>query len=208
MTGFQKSNSHKETLDNILKIFKSSKTLRFMQFSLRSATDIFKKGGDLTQKLSEKDFNLLFDNRREIIEEPDFNKQDTYFKTKPFKDVLTCKLAREIGGLHKNKFSTLDHINTNTGNKDSFKKICVRMIIRLLYQRPDILGLNSLSIDRKTCQEILQMLKIQVSLNYISQQKSKSFISNSVPSVEATRDLLNKLKEIFNDLNINKILRK
>lgn len=206
MTGFQSSMSHDILTDLILTTFYKTKTIRFIQFSLRSATDIFKKGGDLTQTLSEKDFNLVYDNRREVIEPSD---PKTFFHTKPFLNKIQCQVHRKLSKLHKHKYSERDFIKSSNSNKTSFEKICIRMIIRILFQRPDVLGIDvDLKMTRSLCQQILNSIQISVTLNYISREKSKPFILNSVPTVEKTLLVLSNLAIKFPSLNRDMILRK
>jgi len=42
----------------------------FIERTLRSAIDICKHGGSVTEQLKEKVFRMLYDNRREIIDLP------------------------------------------------------------------------------------------------------------------------------------------
>lgn len=206
MTGYQQSQPHDVLVKLILDSFDTTKSIRFMQYSLRSGIDIFKKGGSLTQSLSEKNFNLAYDNRRSIIET---NQYKTFFRTRPFNSLEQCQLARKISTLDKNKFSFLDHIKSDLINKTPFIKICIRMVIRALFQRNDILGLPiTPKMNRIMCFNILQDLKVNVTLNYISQQKAKPFIPNSIPIVPDTTALINKLKEKFPDIKTDSFFRK
>lgn len=56
----------KNTLKNAENFFE------FTQTSLRTAKDIFKKGGHVTPVLKDKKVRLYYDNRRQIIEPKDF----------------------------------------------------------------------------------------------------------------------------------------
>jgi hypothetical protein len=176
-----------------------------MQFSLRSATDILKTGGLLTQTLSEKDFNLVYDNRRSIIETNDFK---NFYLTKPFDNLNDCLLSRKIASLDKKKYSMFGGIKSGLIHKSTYKKTCIRMIIRALYQKPELFGLSKIIMDRKICFSILTDLGVNVSLNYISQQKTKPFIPNAIPTVPETKDLIYNLKLKFPDLNSDRLLRK
>ena len=46
----------------------NSKDLEYVQTSLRSAVDILKTGGHVTRKYKDQRFSLVFDNRREILD--------------------------------------------------------------------------------------------------------------------------------------------
>jgi len=51
---------------------------------LRSAKDIFNKGGNVTEVLKDQTFRLFYDNRRRIIEPTDFN----YAKNHDLSNIL------------------------------------------------------------------------------------------------------------------------
>lgn len=68
-TGFQNRmySNKKELLDLLIECFKSEpKTLEYIQNSLRSATEIYKKGGHVTMKYRDQVFRMHYDNRRAL----------------------------------------------------------------------------------------------------------------------------------------------
>jgi len=69
MTGFQSKGVSMEDLKEMVISSMDSGNLEihFMQRSLRSAKDIYEKGGTVTPKLEEKTFRLNFDNRRQVV---------------------------------------------------------------------------------------------------------------------------------------------
>lgn len=66
MTGYQATVPHNELVPIIKEAMDTTKQINFVQFSLRSALDAFKSGGTVTPILSERVFNLKYDNRRLI----------------------------------------------------------------------------------------------------------------------------------------------
>jgi len=71
-TGFQAYNYQQIELNEMfIKILKNQnrdRNIEFIQSSLRSALDIVKYGGHVTKKYKDQKFRLLYDNRREIID--------------------------------------------------------------------------------------------------------------------------------------------
>ena len=69
-TGFQNRmySNRKELLELLIDCFKSEpKTLEYIQTSLRSATEIYKKGGHVTMKYRDQLFRMHYDNRRALL---------------------------------------------------------------------------------------------------------------------------------------------
>jgi len=72
-TGFQNfAHSQDYLIDlfsNTLDFSNNSKDLEYIQTSLRSAVEILKTGGHVTRKYKDQRFSLVFDNRREILDD-------------------------------------------------------------------------------------------------------------------------------------------
>jgi hypothetical protein len=82
-TGFQSSKLEKDfIIDCFSKIITSidrDKRIEYIQTSLRSASDIYNKGGNVVLVYRDKSFNLEYDNKRCIIE----NNSSSLLDTKP-----------------------------------------------------------------------------------------------------------------------------
>jgi hypothetical protein len=66
-TGFQNKvyESREELYKTLESVMKSeSRSIEYVQGSLRSATDIYKKGGNVTGKSRDQQFRMHYDNRR------------------------------------------------------------------------------------------------------------------------------------------------
>lgn len=92
-----------------------------MQHSLRSAVEIFKDGGSVTLSSSEKDFHMMFDNRRSITISDNSKTLDFYVST-PHVDVESCRLARLMSKIDKSKFNDSMPVESLTGShvKDTY----------------------------------------------------------------------------------------
>lgn len=206
-TGYQIREGLDTLRSELLTCFDGSKRLRFMQFSLRSASEIYKVGGVVTPKISEREFSMSFDNRRCLVpSSPGFE----YLDSKPHKTMGDCKLARLFAGLSKIKFDASVPIPNLSGGGGGgsgsvkFERVLLRMLIRLIYQYPEYFGFNPVHqiVKRSEVKEVINGLGIlgfstaKVSDNYISRQKSVPFLKNSIPktprTVEITKVIENK----------------
>lgn len=206
-TGYQESLPKAVRIDLFDKVFDQDKKVDFIQFQLRSAGDILKasqdggNGGSVTALYQEKQFSLTYDNRREIAE-IGFNSR--FMHSKPFYNVETCLLFRKIK-LNATRTFNSNFPLTPTGNigrKDKYEQILVKVLIRAFYHRPDLFGLDNsvTTINRTFIKNQLLLIDSsfsRVSLGYISDQKSKPFLTSAIPDVEKTRFLLGKTKEVF-----------
>ena len=211
MTGYQISDPKNELLNLIQAAFNDSKNIRFMQFSLRSALTVFKNGGFVTGDYKERNFSLCYDNKRQLIEK-DKEKDNnlTFFESIPHHSVQDCLLIRKMAQLHRTKYNERYPMTGNTDNQySSYIKIMVRMLVRLLYQEPDLFNLNpSLKISRLIIYEIFNSMGVRLSLNYISQQKTNPFIPYSVPRTISTEEFLIKFQGYFPNFKSDKLFRR
>jgi len=199
LTGYQRHESIEETIDKVNKSFNDSKQIAFIQTSLRSAKDIYQNGGHSTLKLEERIFNLKFDNRREITD-----CKGTYHITKPFIHCLNSSQNRLIASLGGGRYRKYSPISKTQCRGDAYLTLTRRMIVRLLRDEELIhVKLNRLDIFK-----VLKNIGLKGSLNFISKQKGKKPIFNSIPSTEKTLVCLKKLNVLFPNLDPRILLRK
>lgn len=195
MTGYQRHEPIEQTIDRVNKSFNGSKQIAFIQTSLRSAKEIYQKGGHSTLNLSERIFNLKFDNRREIVHE-----LDGYHQTKPFYDKSHSAQFRLISGFGNGRYRIYSPISSTQCKGDAYLSLTRRMVVRLL-RVGDYLSDDRLSFSRLEISKLLSEIGLKTSLNFISKQKNKPVIFNSIPSTPKTLDCLRKLKVIFPSFN-------
>jgi len=188
LTGYQRHELIEETIDKVIKSFNGSKQIAFIQMSLRSAKEIYLKGGHLTLILNERFFNLKFDNRREITD-----CKGTYHLTKPFIHCLNSTQNRLISGFGSGRYRKYSPISKTQCKGDAYLALTRRMIVRLLRDSE----LIQIKLTRLDILKILKEIGLKGSLNFISKQKGKLPIFNSIPSTEKTLVCLKKLKNIF-----------
>jgi len=174
---------------------KTTKVIPFIQKSLRSAKDIFLKGGHSTQVLNERNFNLKFDNRREVTVE-----HETYSETKPFISCTSSKQARLISSFGSGRFRIYSPISSTQCRGDAYLYLTRRMLVRVIKNEFPFL---------KRCEVALIMkdLGLPCTLNFISKQKERKPIFNSIPHTQKTLEILKKFKVKFPGFNIDHFLR-
>jgi len=202
LTGYQRHELIEQTIDKVNKSFYNSKQIPFIQTSLRSAKDIYQNGGHSTLKLEERIFNLKFDNRREIIDNNDSN--NVFHITKPFVHCLNSSQNRLIASLGAGRYRKYSPISKTQCKGDAYLSLTRRMITRLLRDQ----DLIQVELTRLDIFRILKEIGLKGSLNFISKQKGKTPIYNSIPSTEKTVVCLRKLNVLFPNLKPEILLRR
>jgi hypothetical protein len=103
---------------------------------LRSAIEICKHGGSVTESFREKVFRMLYDNRRVVFDKP-INSTSALRDSKPVFNVSEAALNRFVGSLDRkvayNKNTQVtDGLCTKYNNR---LDICVRQFIRGLFSK-------------------------------------------------------------------------
>ena len=125
-TGFQSMGySTDEMASNFKNILATpEKSFEYTQFRIRSAKDVFKKGGHVTAVYRDQKVRMLYDNRRVILEKEDtgdsFDMSKLLLDSKPFQTKEECTHARFLS-----KFSA-----TNPYLKRSVVKISSKSLYR------------------------------------------------------------------------------
>jgi len=193
LTGYQRSEPIELTIEKVHKSFNSTKTLPFIQTSLRSAKEIFLEGGHSTMKYSERIFNLKFDNRREITQQ--FN---SYFQTKPFVHMQNSMQARLIASFGSVRFRIYSPISNSHCRGDAYLSLSRRTIVRFLRLQ----GFN-----RGEIHTVMKQITLPCTKNFISKQKGLYPILNSLPNTQKIKNILENLSVLFPQFKSNLFLR-
>jgi len=198
MTGYQRNESLHELIPKFIKYFNSeSKSIPFIQVSLRSAKEIFLEGGHSTLKLNERWFNLRYDHRREIIPS-----SDGYHKSKPFKDKKECGFYRDLADL----FSKSKIKATGSLKGDAYLCLLKRMLVRICMNDPLTFGVNE-NLSRVEILRIMNSVGLKTLPNFLSKQKALFPIYHSVPASPSVLKVLEKFKCVFPDFPEELLLR-
>ena len=131
-TGFQNYNYRQTELNylfsDLLKKQNRDRGIEYIQTSLRSALDIVKRGGHVTRKYRDQKFSLLYDNRREIIDNlvyenvnVNFENNQTNlidFKDKD-KDIIIIKQTKSSEVNNIVDVNVLSSISSNDNDNDN-----------------------------------------------------------------------------------------
>jgi hypothetical protein len=186
-TGFQRGGYDKEELVELFKnIFKNEdKYVEFTRKSLRSAKDVFKKGGHVTSELRDQVFRLFFDNRRKIIANANANENEnsidlssTLLDSAPLNNVDQCRTFRFLA-----KFPLIVPFNRTNRNKTNTKynssiEVAVRNFIKAYYSKNEKFGL--LGTEFKCTRDLIAFISgakstkgVKISRHSISKLKNR-----------------------------------
>ena len=124
--------------------------------------------------------------------------------TKPFIHSLNSTQNRMISSLGTGRYRKYSPISKTHCKGDAYLSLTRRMIVRLLRDEE----LIQLKLTRLDIFKILKEIGLKCSLNFISKQKGKLPIYNSIPSTQKTLLYLKNLKVIFPNFNPCFLLRK
>jgi hypothetical protein len=170
LTGFQKKGiGNKELFHLVTKSMTSfEKSLNYIQTSLRSATDIYKKGGHVTPINRDQVFRTVYDNRRVIEKTNDLqtkikvingdtsleflNVYSTLLDSKPMRNKEQCDSFRSIGKIVKDTviYNVTNRKPSNNLYKDSFD-IALKQFIRALYSEKLKLNPKEFKFHKDLC---------------------------------------------------------
>ena len=196
LTGYQRNEPIEHTINKVYNAFNGSKTIPFMQKSLRSAKEIFQYGGHSTLKLSERNFNLKFDNRREVVFE-----QETFSETKPFIHSANAIQARLISSFGSGRYRVYSPISSTQCKGDAYLNLTKRMLVRVLR------NMYSPHLKRREISRVMKEIGLPCTLNFVSKQKDRNAIFYSIPQTQKTMDCLRKFSVIYPSFNVDFLIR-
>jgi hypothetical protein len=154
-------NTKEEFLKGFIGVLKSeTKTLEFRQSRLRSATEIYVKGGHVTMVHKDQIFRMHFDNRRVLEWESTIPSTiEHLIDSKPLTTISHGKNLRFISRLSKNKLyakylGVKRKENISSSNKE--EEVIVRTFIKGLLSTPPKYNLNRFKV--KTYREIIDYI--------------------------------------------------
>lgn len=194
MTGYQVTIQSQELVEKVLDVMHGDKTLPFVQFSLRSAKDIYQKGGNVTAKLQEKVLNMKHDNRRNVTELSELN-EGFFAISLPHESIISCKKFRLISSLGSKRFNVFypSGSSKSTDNKN-YLSLTKRMLVRALLNHPSLFGFDN-TLTRSEIVEFLAKYKIVCRKDFVTKQKSLVFVKNSLPSTTAVLKVLECIQQ-------------
>lgn len=221
-TGFQRLGYVREELVDIFKATLGSdkKYFEFTRNSLRSAKDVFDKGGHVMMTMKDQIFRLFYDNRRRIIDPSGisswksscFDFSNKLMDSLPLLDINDCKTRRFI-----TKFPTTVPFNKNNTNraKTPYKtnlEIGVRNFIKAYYSQNENFGLKV--GEFKYYKDIISFISgysqtkgIKLSSTSISNLRHRKLIWKPVPRTNENLAFVEYIKQRFPDFKEDQFLK-
>lgn len=134
-----------DMLAGFLATFKTDiKTVEFVQSRLRSASEIYKRGGHVTMVRRDQLFRMHFDNRRVLEWETTIPTQiECLVDSKPLRDIKHGQNLRAISKISKNKlFGKYTSGGTNERKYSRVEDVAVRNFLKGLLSTPPLFNLN------------------------------------------------------------------
>lgn len=146
-TGFQHRVYENKTklLEGFLETMRSeSKSLEFIQSRLRSATDIYKKGGHVTMIHRDQIFRMHFDNRRELagtVTTP--GALESLIDSQPLKSIAQGRNLRTITKISKTKaFGRYNSVGKSKNKYKNTEEVAVRHFLKGLLSTPPLYNIT------------------------------------------------------------------
>lgn len=201
-TGFQSGGYEHSELTSIFTetLSSESKEFEYTQSRLRSAKDIFKNGGHVTEILRDQVIRLHYDNRRRIIETDDFTGYDLgncIFDSLPLNTTEECYRIRFISKLaYKKPYMRSTPVNVVTRTKyRSYIEVGVRNFIKGYLAKEPCFGLKG--TEFKGYKELISFIYgfdqsdgVKVSKSSVSHLKSRRLILRPVPRTQQNIDFV------------------
>lgn len=201
-TGFQTSKLEKnfiiDCFSNIIGSTKGDKRIEYIQTSLRSASDIYNKGGNVVLVYRDRSFNLEYDNKRCIIE----NNSSSLLDTKPWDNIVGYEKIRVL----KDSVTNPVYVKgLSTGQSKVYKthlETSVRSFIKACLSR-DIENRYGIPFEEFTnYQSIVDFVKsidkdniVKISKSSISSLKYRNAIARTVPRTEENESFIAAVKQ-------------
>lgn len=209
LTGFQAKFYKHQDVYNLIKegMRNNDKAITFTEKTLRSALDIYKKGGHLTQKFKDKLFRLQFDNKRLIVVPEDCkNPKDVSDKMLVSIPVPDKDLCSDLRFLFKYDRQSIynKHTSTLSGNKyKNYTDIAIRNFLKGLLSNPQQYNLKT-KVEKYS--ELIDFIKnydsnVKISKQSLSNLKNRPISFKPVPYNNETLKFVKYIKTKYKEFD-------
>jgi hypothetical protein len=208
-TGFQRYIYNKSDMlqifTNVLKT--ETKTIEYIQSRLRSATDIFKRGGHVTKVYRDQQFRLQFDNKR-ILNSTDFC--TGLIDSTPLPSVKHGENLRYMSKLPKLKQYSKFSGSISDNKYKNMVDIGIRNFIKGLLTTTPLFNLHQGDIGGY--QEIIDFVKgfdssTKLTPNSLAKLKGRDISVKSIPRLKEIELFVNYIKTTYPQFNENLFFR-
>lgn len=216
-TGFQTQGFNKDILTEcfIDAMDSSEKHLEFIQKSLRGGNEIYKKGGHVTMVYKERKFNLLYDNRRKIVEE-NGKFGEELLDSIPLSDIYEGEELRGVS-----KMLSVKRYNKNVSGRSeskTYKSVldsAVRTFLKGLLAKNPLYGLEKHREEFKTYNDIIDFIRgyekaerISLSKSSLSHLRNRKMIIKALDRTAEVEDFVVYLKSRLSHFNDEDFFKK
>jgi hypothetical protein len=208
-TGFQNKNYYNTNLVPIFidNLKSESKTIGYVQSRLRSASDIYKKGGHVTMVKKDQLFRMHYDNRRVLDWEPTIpSTVEVLVDSIPLDNVSHGKNLRAISKVYKQKlYGKFLSINTQKSVYNNIEEIAIRNFIRGLLSTPPLYNLPLAAFD--SIVEILDFIKrydakTRITVNMLQHWKRRGVKWMPIARSVESEKFINFVKSTFQSFDV------
>lgn len=205
-TGFQTRNLEKkfliEEFSNIITNNYECKAIDYIQTGLRSASDIYKKGGHVLMTFKDRSFNLDFDNKRCIDSKEDVSMSDS----EPWKNIKPFVRIRELYNNTTKPVYTKCFIGNQSKSYKSYIETSVRGFVKACLSMDRRYGIP---LGRFTSyKSIIDFVyvyeparEVKLSLTSLSRLKNRITIPRSVPRTSENEGFVEYVKLNIKDFD-------
>ena len=203
-----------ESFKTILK--KKDKSFEFTLATVRSAKDIYKKGGHVTSICRDQKLRLQFDNRR-VVQEPKkfegFDMSQNLFDTLPHKNIVDCSKKRFLSKfIYTRPYLKSITSGTTKAKYKSKIEVGVRNFVRGYLAKDPLFGLKG--NEFKFYRDIINFIigcdhtkEVKISKQTISYLKNKQILLRPVPRNRENLALAQYIKEKIPYFDITSFLK-
>ena len=208
-TGFQSRiyPSKQDLIELFLQTIKSEhKTIEYIQSRLRSATDIFKKGGHVTMQYRDQMFRMHFDNRRVLLWETTIPANcEMLLDSRPLANITEGENLRFISSMYKKKLYGKYTSMDNKANKyTDTEEIAVRNFLKGLLTTPPMFNLKEdVFYTRREIIDFIQQYnpKYKYTEIQLAKYKRRGISLLKTHKTKETEAFLKYVKAKFNDFD-------
>lgn len=175
------------------------KTIHYLSFSLRSASEIYKNGGHVSDIYKDQSYSMYYDNKRRMCDEL-FSKPE-FHDSLPLTNINEAKVYR-LYSKHGSKSSYERTLPQQSSKRyKSYLELGVRNFVKALYKN----DLKLTSSVFKNYDDLISFIeafnihdkKYSINANTLSHLKRRQNTRVSVPKTSETIDFVAHIKTIF-----------
>ena len=172
-----------EMVKSLIQTIKSeSKSLEYIQSRLRSASDIYKRGGQVIMLRRDQIFRMHYDNRRQLEWETTIPTGiEILVTSKPLEDVMQARNLRFISRLCKQPlYGKYIGVNKSLSRYKNTDEIVVRNFLKCLLSNPPLFNLHRAELQSyQSVVEYIKSYKSSITISSTSLAKIQAKIRNS-----------------------------